>query len=50
MIPVCGRYEIEGATYEGEGEWLGAWCQRKGESQCYKVKYWMQSPELPQDA
>ncbi|HGM7654172.1 TPA: DUF551 domain-containing protein [Pseudomonas aeruginosa] len=47
MIPVCGRYEIEGATYEGEGEWLGAWCQRKGESQCYKVKYWMPSPELP---
>ena len=43
-IPVGRHFEIEGGEYKGEGDWLGAWCSRKGRNQTYKVSHWMYAP------
>lgn len=47
-IPVCGRHEIEGATYEGEGVWAAAWCSSRGRGCAYKVSHWMATPSAQQ--
>jgi hypothetical protein len=45
-IPVSKRFEVEGAEYKGDGDWLGAWCSRKGRDQTYKVSHWMLAGDL----
>ena len=45
-IPVCRSFEVEGAEYKGDGDWLGAWCSRKGRNQTYKVSHWMLASDL----
>lgn len=45
-IPVCGHFEVEGAKYKGDGDWLGAWCGTRGRNQTYKVSHWLPARAL----
>ncbi len=47
-IPVCGNFEIEGAFYNGGGQWLGAWCSTRGQDSYYHVRYWKPAGEMPE--
>ena len=47
-MPVCGRGEIEGAQYKGDGQWDGGFCSTRGQGQHYKVRYWMPLPDAPE--
>lgn len=46
-IPVCERFNIENGKYKGDGVWVGAWCDRRGNGQHYKVSHWMPKPPEP---
>lgn len=43
-IPVCGRFNVEGGSYQGDGKWYGAWCATHGNGKCYKVTQWAPMP------
>jgi hypothetical protein len=47
LIPVCGRYNIEGGTYKGDGQFYGAWCSTRGKDCAYGVSHWMTAPGEP---
>lgn len=46
-IPVGHYFNIENGKYKGDGNWVGAWCDRKGKDHAYKVTHWMPLPEPP---
>lgn len=48
-IPVCGRHEIEGAMYKGDGVWASAWCSSRGRDCTYKVSHWMAAPSTKKE-
>lgn len=47
LIPVTNRSNVESATYDGDGDFTGAWFGGRGKSHCYKVTHWMPLPEPP---
>ncbi|WP_210461724.1 DUF551 domain-containing protein [Pantoea ananatis] len=46
-IPVCGSHNIENGKYKGEGKFIGAWCDNRGEGCAYAVTEWMPLPAAP---
>ncbi|AIX48875.1 hypothetical protein PSNIH1_00665 [Pantoea sp. PSNIH1] len=46
-IPVCEKFNIENAKYEGDGKFLGAWFDTRGKGRPYKVTHWMPLPAPP---
>ena len=45
-MPVCGRFEVEGAKYKGDGDWNAAWCGTMGRNCAYKVSHWMPADDI----
>ena len=43
-IPVCEKFNIENGKYEGDGQFLGAWFDKRGKGRPYKVTHWMPLP------
>lgn len=46
-IPACGYHNIENGKYKGYGQFIGAWCDSRGEGCAYRVSHWMPLPEPP---
>lgn len=45
-IPVCGYFEVEGASYNGDGTFDAAWCSTKGKGKPYAVFAWAPFPDI----
>lgn len=43
-IQVCDNFNIENGKYKGNGVWVGAWCDSRGNGCPYKVTRWMPRP------
>ncbi len=48
-IPVCDRFVIESARYKGGNQFVGAWCDTRGDRTAYKVTHWQPLPDDPEN-
>lgn len=48
-IPVSEHFNIENGRYKGDGVFIGAWFDSRGNGCAYKVTHWMPLPEPPSE-